>query len=753
MRQMRLRTASFLLRISPTDVRRGRHALQTVLGAADSGDPAALRALARAVARHGHERAWRVWLEPGKSGGPTRPWDSPALAGLTVDVSTVPAWVVNSAWRAWLADPDPALWSLLRRWNRPATAAVGSRTRLFSRLVLGAADLSPSPLILADTAARFDHPLGASARERLLTDPDPSAVSLFCATAVQSPDALEYCLAHGLAPVDETERAVFFVRTGQQEQYEALDPEGTLLALGYRAAGAAERTALRIAMAAMGGVDMLRVLAGQRSDRHDFASLAQTERDYLVTQLTRQGDWGRLWRLVRLMPLPEAVDTVGWFGTWRPPAEADRELFDALRAADPWVIGDGLKAVSVLPSRIKPLAVDLTENVGTALHALDFSADGRQLAFTGTHGGLRYFAGVLDLRTRRAALFHDGLVHQLSAVAHLAPDAVVVVEDGPGAAGPAQAKTKLHHVGPRGVRQLGSTAGHIRRPERVVGDRRFLVAAEQDATGASARFNVLLGSGDGSPTETGLFRGRNGFSPRGTAVASDGRRVAVFGAEDIVVADLATGAVNVLDVALVGGVLCQAQAALSPFALVRVTLSGDLNVWHDPLTSTSAPATARVWPPDNLPIGLAWSSALHRFVAVRDGHLELLSVPPSPDVPLPDDLVLRRIRLVGAPHWRPRVRLSSKGDMLAVAGEWPTVHLYDLTPRKSALTGPMGSLSRENLAEVAGLLRRPGLGRIALQALTMLQACGEYRYHHDIGIGDTTRTANVSDFDIELREE
>ncbi|WP_328504716.1 hypothetical protein OG828_47510 [Streptomyces sp. NBC_00457] len=746
MRPMRLQTASFLLLIASPRVPRGRRALQVVLGVADTGDPAALRALARAVERHGHEVVWRVWLAAAKSGGPARPWDSPALAGLTADVSTVPTWVVDTAWSAWLADPDPALWSLLRGWNRPASAAAGSRTRNLSRLALGASDLSPDPLMLAGAAARFDHPIGESARERLLTAADPLAVSHFCATAVELPDALEYCLTHGLAPSDETERALFFVRTGQQEQYEALDPDGTLLARGYRAAGTEERTALRTAMAAMGGVDMLRILAGQRSDRHEFATLAQAERDFLVTQLTRRGDWERLWRLVPLMSLPEAVDTVDRFGTWRPPVEADRELFEALRAADAWVVDDGLRAVSVLPSSIEPVAVDFTQSVGTAPHALDFSEDGRHLAFVG-----HSFAGVLDLRTRTVTLIQRGFSHRLSAVAHLAPDAFVVVEDDPRAVGSAQAQRKLHHVDRRSVRQLGSAAGHVRGPQRIA-DERFMVVAEQDTTGASASFNVFLGSGDGPPAKTRLLRGKNDFSPRGTAVAPDGRRVAVFGAKDIVVADLASGAVNVLDVPRNGG-LFQAQAALSPSALVRVTFFGELNVWHDPLTSASPPATSHVWPHDDLPTGLAWSSALHRFVTVRDGHVELLAVPPAPGLRFPDDLVPQRIQLVGALRWKPCVRLSPQGDMLAVVGKGPTIHLYDLTPRASALTGPMGALSRQDLAEVAGLRRGKGLGHTARQALTLLLACLEHRFRHDIGIGDAVSQAIVSDFDIGLREE
>ncbi|WP_189325256.1 hypothetical protein, partial [Streptomyces flaveus] len=307
---MRLSTASFLLLFSPADVPHGRHALQTVLDAADTGDPAALRILARAVARRGHEAVWQVWLEPRESGRPARRWDSPAPAELAADASTVPDWVVDLAWSNWLEEHDSELWSLLKRWNRPTTVDAVFPAHGLSRLALGDTYASLDPGVLAATAARFDHPLGDQARDRLLALGVGEAVDLYCAAAVDSPDMREFCVTHGLAPSDEVKRAVFFVRTAQQDQYEALDPDGALLALGYRSVPKKDRAALRAAMADLNGIDTLRVLAGQGSEEHHFVSLAKRERTYLVGQLTGRGDWARLWRLVPLMPLAEAVGTV-----------------------------------------------------------------------------------------------------------------------------------------------------------------------------------------------------------------------------------------------------------------------------------------------------------------------------------------------------------------------------------------------------------------------------------------------------------
>ncbi|MFJ9029506.1 hypothetical protein ACIRQP_13450 [Streptomyces sp. NPDC102274] len=751
MRPMRLWTASLLLRLSLAVpiAPLGRRALATVLGAADSGEPASLRAVARAAASEGHDAVWRIWLQPWVSGGPVRRWTSPVLDELAADVSTVPGWVVDTAWTDWLKEPDTVPWPLLTRWNRPATDAVPPRTRALSRLALGDTTGPLAPALLADAAARFDHPVGERARARLLELDDPEAVDLYCAAAIETPEVRDFCVAHHLAPADEVERAVFFVRTGQYEQYQALDPNGALLAVGYRGGSTAERAALRAAMAASSGIDTLRVLAGQRFDRRDFASLTVGERDYLVRQLTGRGDWVRLWPLVPLLPLPEAADTVRRFGTWRPSAEDARELFEALHAADPLVINDGLSAVSVMPSRIEPVHVSLGEAFGAcAVHDLDFSSDGRQLAFVGTRRKDEPFAGVVDLRSRKVSRLHSDFVHPLTRVAHLGPDTIVVAEDYARNVSKAQVK-KIHYADRHGVRPLDFGTARVVGLERTTGDRAFLVAAQRQIVAADPRSEVFLGAADGPLTKVFELYGRNSFDPWGAAVSPSGRLAAVFGEQNIVVVDLAEGTVNEIHGHLDTGP-GQAHAALSPSALVRITLSGTLNVWHDPLTSTRVPAAARVWSPGQLPTGLAWSPALHRFVAVRGAHLEILAVPPTREIPMPDHLVHRRIELVGAPPERPRVRLSPSGNVLAVAGDGPTVNLYDLTSKESALTRSMGSLNREDLAEVARLRRYPDLGPTARHALALLSACLEHGFRHDIGIGDARDGAVVGDHEIEL---
>ncbi|MGP3967528.1 hypothetical protein [Streptomyces sp. 6N223] len=347
---MRLHTATLLLRLG-AGAPAFRRALDTVLRGATAGRPAGLRAARRALGSSGPLTVWLAWLDRSVSGPPPERWASPLVTQLLGGdgATPPPAPVVDQAWKDWLDHHHPTLWSLLETWGLAATGSDPGDSELvsLSRFALGEEGADPQPRPLARAAARFDHPLGERARARLLALNDPATVDLFCAAAVAfvaDPEAAAFCVTHGLAPSDDVQRALFFVRTGQHGQYRALDPDGALLALGYRAASAMERSALRERMAALGDLDALRVLAGRRSGAGaagdagdgdgdgDVSSLTEAERAYVVRQLVDRGDRERLWRITPLLPLAEAVETVRSFGDWRPSGEDDRRLFARLRA-------------------------------------------------------------------------------------------------------------------------------------------------------------------------------------------------------------------------------------------------------------------------------------------------------------------------------------------------------------------------------------------------------------------------------------
>lgn len=214
-------------------------------------------------------------------------------------------------WQAWLRHPTDEGWARVSRWHTPADVF----------------------------AAATDPARDATAR---------AALGAFCAR-------------HGMAPENAAERAVFFVLTGDAERYAALDPDGTLLAAGYRGAGEPTREALRHTMVGLGELDLVRVVAGP--DR----PLSAAEGDYLARRLAASGEWARLWRLLPALPLADAARAVRLFDDWRPPDDAGRAWFERLARANPDVLA-ALDRVAVTP-------VDV---IGATVFS--FAPDGTELA-------------------------------------------------------------------------------------------------------------------------------------------------------------------------------------------------------------------------------------------------------------------------------------------------------------------------------------------------------------------------------------
>lgn len=769
---MRVRTAALVLRLPlGRRSRRCPPALVTVLRAADAGAPAALRAVARALESLGPETVWRTWAEP-----PPRRWDSPLLAELPdEDPARVPAVLVDAGWHDWLDAHQDDLWSLLRRWNRPATAAAKPRLRALSHLALddgGSHDGAVDARVLADAAARFGHPLGERARARLLTLRDSAAVDLFCRTALKSPKAAAFCLRHRLAPAGDVERAMFFVRTGQREQFRALDPDGSLLALGYRGASGKERAALRAAMTDMGDVDVLRVLAGQRAAQDDLGRLTKRERAYLVGRFTDRGDWDRLWSCALLMPLAEAVKAVHACGDWRPSGEDERGVFEALRAADPRAVADCVKALSEAPApepapHVRTHLAGLHQRLGPVTD-LDFSPDGTQLALVGalhvrtardspapSHEPVAW-AGIMDLGSGALSELRRDFTRLLAHVAHLGSDTVVAAErvtydtvDG------RVHRPRIHYLDRDGVRALDPEADMILGVRRMAGDRSFVVTAVGLATSDMTR-RLLVGVPDGFLVPSRMLDGLDGFEPVIAAVDPGGRMIAMVDEMGhAVVADLTGSVVNRLDDG--SGTpedVPTTTAALSPSVLVCRTDTGVLKAWHEPLTATRPTTTIPAWNSATRPDVVAWSPFLNRFVAVRLVHrprLELLDVPPTRAAPAPDELVSASIALAGATHPAPVARLSPRGDTLAVA-HGSTVDVYRLTtlPLRPFIARPMALMAPQDLAQLVRVLEVPALDKRIRTTLTLLRACLERRLGDDIGIGNARDGAVAGSHEIEL---
>jgi hypothetical protein len=232
---------------------------------------------------------------------------------------------------------------------------------------------------LIGEAARAGHPVRQIARGRILAEAhDQALVDAVCEAAVAgagAPELAEFCAVHGLAPADPVRRAVFFLLTGQDGQYRAADPDGSLLALGYQAAKETVRGRLRAAMARAGDLDLVRVVA-PRVPGGRLGMLDEDELSYLAGQLAGRRDWARLWQVAQDLPLADAAAVMPSFGDgWRPADDRGQVLFARLARADPAEIARAGKAL--LRYRTSPKPVE-----GSPI-CCSFSPDGRRLAVAG----------------------------------------------------------------------------------------------------------------------------------------------------------------------------------------------------------------------------------------------------------------------------------------------------------------------------------------------------------------------------------
>lgn len=274
---------------------------------------------------------------------------------------------INELWDLWLDTPDKRVWAALARWRRP---------RSLGRLSDVALGLPATTADVITAARRHDHPIAATARAAILAG-NPALVDAACEAAMADKNLAAFCSGHGLAPSDPRRAAVYFLLTGQHDQYLGADPDHSLLVLVYQGAGAEERS--RIRAKAAGHPDLVRVLA-DTVRRGRMVRLSDREAEYLVDAFAERRDWPGLWELARDLPVLDAAAAVRRIDGWRPggPGAA---VFDALAAAAPADLATSHGAVTKL----------VTVPISGGVSGGSFSPDGSKLAVA-TSGSVFVFA-------------------------------------------------------------------------------------------------------------------------------------------------------------------------------------------------------------------------------------------------------------------------------------------------------------------------------------------------------------------------
>lgn len=336
----------------------------------------------------------------------------------------------NMVWALWLRDPRDELWAALSRWQRPKSGFDAG----LSRVALG----QPAEAAHVVKAARWTgHPIAATARATILAG-NQDLVDAVCEAALTDEVLTAFCVEHHLAPADPHRAAVFFLMTGQDEQYRLVDPDHSLLALAYQGTTEEERT--RIRARAAGEPEIVRVLA-DTVRRGRLARLGKREAEYLTDLFVRRRDWTGLWQLTKELPVIDAAAAVHRFDGWRPDGP-DAALFDTLAAADPAELAASHAAAATPVTVTVPVKAT---NVGA------ISPDGQRIAVRGSVE-VNLFAiprGAPPQHLERWPMPHHGRV--------LALDGDVLIVSSWERDQPADCFTAHGYRGPGGPRTSGTT--------------------------------------------------------------------------------------------------------------------------------------------------------------------------------------------------------------------------------------------------------------------------------------------------------
>ncbi|WP_173095889.1 WD40 repeat domain-containing protein, partial [Actinomadura verrucosospora] len=654
--------------------------------------------------------------------------DTPLRRLLLQNPARPPAGTVNLLWSAWLERPSPELTDALVRWGRPArfpAEASPAERELESLSVIplnGTAKVLLRPPVRAALVTALglgDHPLSEIAERRVTALGDRRLVEEVCAAAAADPALAWVCVKHGLAPEDTATRAVFFLLTGQPEQYRALDPDGGLLSLGYAAADAAARDRIRQAMLAAGELDLVRVVAGD-DRRARIGEMTRGEARYLAEQLAARKEWERLWALVQDLPIGTGAELVRLFDGWLPRDEDARRVFGMYLETEPAAVA---LAARYLDERW-PLAVrQATIRFRGRVNDVSFAPDAPLLAVASNQQS----AGVIDLREGVLAEHHDGFQASVGRVLHVGGGAFVAGE-----------RTNRHD---RPCRLLRCGDGGTAVLHTVQGSVTSLAATGPDgAFAAGTRSGRLLsGAGGGGRvtsrplTALGL---PEGDWARSIAAHPASGRLAVLGRSLVV-----TGPPGQRPASSAAEHLAVRAGFVSEDVLACAGRSGTVTVLHRRGGALARSAHMRIE-------GLGGIAALpgtgRLAVADRRGRLLFL-----------DAATLAPVWTHRSPGGRhaTSVHASPAGDLLAVGHDNGETDLFDLRAgRLPSLVGrALAGLVPRDLDAVAAARAVAAGGHPAHVASTvaLLHACLEHRFRFDIEIGGAV-ALTAGDYDISL---
>ncbi|MBT8225299.1 MAG: hypothetical protein HKP61_07785 [Dactylosporangium sp.] len=701
------------VRVTPTlladpdpDVRAG------TLAAVRAADPGMLSALWEVV-----EALTRQRSQPG-----TDPWWSgPLPMVLLAATSPAPARSLDALWRTWLATPHETLWRSLSRWQMPGSTA---DVRALSLVAiepdarrLAAPDMRAT--LLDAASRRGDHPIAALAQQKIIDADDQDLVDAVCETAMTRPELVSFCRTNRLAPADPVRRSVYFALTGQPDQLQAFDPDGSLLALAYASADQATRTRLRKAMLSGGGLDLVRVLVGE-DRRGRIQTMTEAEIRYLAEQLAARGAWADLWQILLDLPVVRAAHLMALFSDgWQPGDGDSRELFARLVAVDASVLERGVNdLLGIWPPAVRQARVTFQGRVND----VSFAPDTPHLVVAGT----ARVAGVVDLTRGRLVERYDGFAASVGRVLHLGGGTFLAGERTNSTTNPC----RILRCADRKLATVAQVSGPVT-ALAPAGAGRFVAGTRAG--------DLLLGAvGDAAPTRVPVSRlglDHDQDWPRAVAADPGGERLAVLG-RSLTLTD--STASRVLARGYQQTVVARA-VLLEPDLLATSDQRGNVNllrrVHNDlrPTARTSVPGLG----------GLAPVGPRRQIViASREGDLHFhnqTTFAATGTVPGLGD------------GQATSVHVAPRGDFLAVGFAAGFTDLYDLRigDVPALATRPLAAMVPAHLGILTAARRARVVTGPSAEILDLLQTCLEHRFRFDIEISDTVTLA-TGEYDIAL---
>ena len=216
--------------------------------------------------------------------------------------------------------------------------------------------------------------------QKMAAQPNADARDELCKLVIDHnhPLAREFVLSKGYVPGNRYQRAIFYILTGQWEQYESFDFTHRFLRTAYKAADEALQERLVACVRQGGRADILALFVNGEISTD---SMTHSDWSTIIGFWQQHERWADLWSLLQSSPAHWGMYIIAILqeAGWRPEQESEDELFRRLSAHMPstapkTTVGWFVPRLAVLPG-YADLIRDFSFTIGGDIIAYAYSED------------------------------------------------------------------------------------------------------------------------------------------------------------------------------------------------------------------------------------------------------------------------------------------------------------------------------------------------------------------------------------------